>query len=105
MKIKAWQINPARDKNNVRFLSLKRAQEINQGEIDKSIYDEVFSGEVDCKDLEEVYVLCNLDWPEGYRGKSMSCSDLIEVIKDGESEHWYCDSIGFQRIEPRRGEE
>lgn len=44
------------------------------------IYDKVFEGEAECGTLEEVYQMFNRDHPDGYRGRSLSVSDVIEVI-------------------------
>ena len=47
--------------------------------IDASIYDEVFSGEVDCGTLEEIFTLFNTEHPLYHRGHSLSVSDVVEV--------------------------
>lgn len=81
MKIAIYQINMERDTDRVAFESLE-LMELYRGskEIDSSIYDKVFDGEVDCDDLEEVYRTFNLEIPTGYAGRSLSVSDIIEVI-------------------------
>lgn len=80
MKIKVFQINSERDKNRVKFENLARTEEY-QGklQIDSSIYDEVFAGNVDCKDLEDVFCLFNTDTPLTHRGHSLSVSDIVQV--------------------------
>ena len=102
MNIRIYQINADRDYNCVRFESLEELERI-QGstEIDSSIYDCVFAGEVECIDLEDVYQKFNIDHPEGYRGRSLSKSDVVEVIEaDGiELGFYYCDRVGFKSIE------
>jgi len=40
----------------------------------------VYEGEINCSDLEEVYRMFNLNHPEGYHGRSLSVSDVVEVI-------------------------
>lgn len=40
-------------------------------------------------------------WPEdqGYKGRSLSVSDVVEIfLASGESEFYYCEPIGFKRI-------
>ena len=70
MEIKIYQINTDRDKNSVKFLQygyLEKYQDAK--DINASIYDEVFSGDVDCGDLEDIYtvnsiwkgILCTAD--------------------------------------------
>lgn len=67
--------------------------------IDSSIYDRVFAGEVECADLEAVFSMFNNHHPDGYRGRSMSVSDVVEVIQEMQHEFWFCDSIGFTQVE------
>lgn len=100
MKIKIYQINPTRDKYNVCFCSYELMQRRKNGDgIDTRIYDLVFSGTVDCKNPEEVYAMFNLNIPRGYLGRSMSVSDIIEVINsDTESEFYYCQPVGFLKL-------
>lgn len=86
MKIRIYQINMSRDKDGVAFENLDQlemfydAREIH----DSSIYDKVFEGEVKCGNLEEVYEKFNLDHPEGYKGRSLSVSDVVEIVNSPE---------------------
>ena len=96
MRIKIYQINPDRDKNNVKFHNLKNAQRFQgKADIDPSIYDEVFNGEVDSDNLEEIFRQFNTEGHPLHRGHSLSVSDVV-VTKDGA---YYCDSIGFQKVD------
>lgn len=102
MDIKIYQINMDRDPNRVCFMSydaLPRFQETQN--IDSSIYDLVFEGTVEAKHLENVYHIFNTEHPEGYRGRSLSVSDVVEIPEgtDIEAGFYYCDSIGFKKIE------
>ena len=80
MKIKIFQINSDRDKNRVKFCGLQETEQ-HQGssQIDPSLYNEVFSGEVDCRNLEGVFTLFNTDHPPFHRGHSLSISDVVQV--------------------------
>ena len=81
MEIKIYQINMERDKGMVAFESLENLQAFhNITAIDSSIYDKVFEGNVDCAGLEDVFQMFNLDHPENYRGRSLSVSDVVEVV-------------------------
>ena len=41
----------------------------------------------------------NLDHPKGYKGRSLSVSDVVEIIgADGESTYNFCDTVGFQKV-------
>lgn len=99
MNIAIYQVNMDRDNDNVAFLNyenLERFQGSNM--INSKIYDKVFEGEVDCGSLEEVYRMFNIDHPDGYRGRSLSVSDVVEVASEGKSTFYFCDSISFKEI-------
>ena len=102
MEVKIYQINTDRDKNNVVFESLDffTRGPGDSPDIDASLYDVVFEGEVDARDLEDVYRIFNVEHPEGYKGRSLSVSDVVEVISadDINPGHYFCDSIGFKQI-------
>ena len=90
-----------RDHNRIAFEGLDLLK-LYQGsdKIDSRIYDRVFEGEVDCKDLEDVYRKFNLEHPEGYKGRSLSVSDIVEIVdENGDSTFHFCDSIGFKQID------
>lgn len=99
--VKIHQINIGRDKNGVIFQPFCKLSEIQKtSAIDASIYDEVFSGEVNANDLDGIFIMFNLDKPEGYKGHSLSVSDIIEVTKSktiGKGAY-YVDHIGFQKV-------
>ena len=67
----------------------KMGLEINLGE-----YNIVWSGDMDIEDAEDVYVKLQGRKPEGYKGHSLSVSDI--VIIDGTT--FYCDDYGFVDI-------
>lgn len=53
---------------------------------------------------EKLFWLYNKDkLPCGYRGRSMSVSDIVELVDFSGTEEvktiWYCDSVGFRRID------
>lgn len=101
MQIKIYQIDMERDKNRVAFInfnSLSKFQDTDQ--INSSIYDCVFSGVVECKSLEDVCRIFNIDLPNGYKGRSLSVSDVIEVIESDSIKNgfYFCDSVGFKKV-------
>ena len=100
MNIAIYQIDPDRDENNVAFLNYENLERF-QGSaaLRSEIYDKVFEGEVECGTLEEVYQMFNLDHPDGYRGRSLSVSDVIEVVGEEKSTFHFCDSIGFREVD------
>lgn len=100
MDIAIYQVNMGRDHNRVAFQSLDGLERFQgSSEIESEIYDKVFEGEVSCENLEDVYRMFNLDHPKGYKGRSLSVSDVVEVIgADGESTYNFCDTVGFQKV-------
>lgn len=102
MEIRIYQIDMERDKDRVVFYGLEDLTELEGGnKLDNSIYDGVYSGEVDCDSLEDVYKMFNLEHPSDYRGRSLSVSDIVEVksSENVEPGFYYCDSFGFQKVE------
>lgn len=100
MDIKIYQINLSRDDDRIAFLGhsqLERLQE--SAEVNSGIYDKVFEGAVEADTLEGVYQMFNCDCPDGFRGHSLSVSDVVEIVGDKDAGFYFCDSIGFQRVE------
>lgn len=54
---------------------------------------------MECGTLEEVYQMFNLDHPDGYQGRSLSVSDVVEVVGEEKSTFHFCDSIGFREVD------
>lgn len=96
MEIRIYQVNTDRDDNQIAFMPYSYAE--TQG-IEPYSYDMVYSGNLPAANLEEVFAILNTQHPEDYRGRSLSVSDVCEVITDGKSEFFYCDSIGFRQID------
>ena len=93
MKIRIYQIDLKKDKSRKAFLSLSKSDPL-----DSRIYKKVFEGAVNASDLEEVYMLFNLNPPSGYTGRSLSVSDVVEIVSEDSSRFFYCDSIGFSEL-------
>ena len=91
MYVTIYQVNPDRDTENMKFLSLDRLQ---GKQIAPEAYDEVFRGEEDCQDLEQVYAQFNNGGHPLFRGHSLSVSDV--VVTGGKA--WYCDLADFREI-------
>lgn len=101
MNIRIYQVNMERDPNNVCFMGYDRLEKL-QGttDIDSTIYDKVFEGEVNCFTLEKLYEIFNREHPAGYKGRSMSVSDVVEIVDGmtGKSYFHFCDSFGFKEV-------
>ena len=101
MKIKIYQIDMEWDEHRIAMMDYEDTlAKLNSDSIDSALYDLVFDGEVEAKDLEAVYAKFNLDHPAGYTGRSMSVSDVVEVVESNTAKEgfYFCDSIGFKEI-------
>lgn len=67
---------------------------------DRKAYTEVWRTLLpDEMTLENIFQLLNeYDKPEGFHGHSLSVSDLVEITKDGKTETFYCQPIGWQKV-------
>ena len=65
--------------------------------VDRKNYALVYTAPLDGKTtLEDIYRTFNADdRPAGFRGHSLSVSDVVVVNRGGKEEAHYCDSIGF----------
>ena len=98
--IRIYQINLDRDANHVAFVGTDRLERC-QGSIaiDSTLYDKVFEGEVDCDTLEAVFQTFNFNHPKGYTGRSLSVSDIVEIVEDPIPGNFYfCDRMGFKHV-------
>lgn len=94
-----------------RFESWKYAKD----QFDFSDYEKVYSGELidkvqyagkttkcnqdDRKVLEELYVTFNVNIPSDYHARSLSMSDIVEIVRADGSHYYYCDRIGWFPLE------
>lgn len=68
------------------------------GEPDPASYQVVYDGEVETNDLEVLYTKFNLEHPPGYRGHSLSMSDVVELYDASGSTFHYVDRFEFREI-------
>ena len=43
-------------------------------------YEAVYHGELDIQTIEDAFYIFNMEHPEGYKGRSMSVSDVVEIF-------------------------
>ena len=69
------------------------------GAINFNEYDTVYTGEIHDGEpnaiLEEIYTIFNTNHPAGFRGHSLSKSDLVALEGIGT---YFCDSFGWKKI-------
>lgn len=105
MNIRIYQIDMNKDDHHVAFENLEGMKKFSRRDtVDPSIYESVYEGSLNCKNLEDVYEKFNLDSPPEFRGHSLSVSDVVEVVGgNGEAEakpgFYFCDSFGFKEVE------
>ena len=62
-------------------------------------YKLAWEGELDAKEIEDVYTILNLNPPEGYKARSLSVSDIVSATVDGRERLYFCDSVGWVKIQ------
>ncbi len=96
MKVSVYQVVPELDQKGILFRDLACAIKAGDGRIPSEIYECIYSGELPVTDPEQVFVMCNCEHSEGYKGHSLSVSDVVEFqYETGERKFFFCDSWGF----------
>ena len=99
MKVSIYQVVPELDEKGILFRDLACAVKAGDGRVPSEIYECIYSGELPVTDPEQVFVICNGKHPEGYKGHSLSVSDVVEFQYDtGEKKTFFCDSWGFPEV-------
>lgn len=98
MEIVLYQINEERDYNECEFMDYQYTQQFG---IDPFSYDRVWSGHLEATTLDGVFETLNQNLrPDNYNGRSMSVSDICEVIdENGQSKFYFVDSFGFKEVD------
>lgn len=61
-------------------------------------YEMIYTDVLDGATLNDIYERFNIDHPKDYVGYSLSVSDVIVLIKDGERTAFMVDSFGFKEL-------
>lgn len=61
-------------------------------------YTMIYTDELECKTLEDIYVKFNMDYPKDFIGHSLSVSDVIVTIRNGTRTAYFVDSVGFKKL-------
>lgn len=100
LKIVLYQIIPELDTKRLMFNCIESIMKSCGDKFPAEIYELVFSGDVEAKSCDEVWTIFNTNLPNGYKGRSMSVSDVVEIIdSDKQSKFFFCDSFGFKEID------
>ncbi len=97
MKIRIFQIDHDKDEQRVRFMDLDFTNKY--GGVNSEAYHQVYGGTVIADGLEDIFRMCNEGHPPGYFGHSLSVSDVVEICEGREKGFYFCDSVGFKKLE------
>ena len=99
MKTRIYQIIPELDAHHIKFMGSADMRRHYGDIVPAEIYGCVYNGDLQTQDLEEVFKLFNTERPTGYKGHSLSVSDVVEQEDDcGNCRFFYCDVFGFQEV-------
>lgn len=98
MNITLYQMIPELDDNRLLFEPLNAIRVTFGNTFPAELYEIVFEGDVEAENAEKVFEIFNIALPSGYRGRSMSISDVLEIKNDNGSEFLYCNPFGFKTI-------
>lgn len=91
-----WQLKADSD-FELRFKSYEEVLKLS-GEPSIKNYETVYDGELETNDLESIYTKFNIEHQNGFKGHSLSISDVVELYDESGSEFHYVDRIGFKKI-------
>lgn len=103
MKIRIWQ-NEGKTRDSLRLRFLNYVNTVNAtgyAHINRLDYDCVFAGEVQAETLDDVFQMFNVNHPAYYIGRSLSVSDVVEVLEGTNSVGagaYFVDSVGFRNV-------
>ena len=99
MKVRIYQIDFDRDEKYICYRNLETVLKRCGGRIPAECYDMVFEYEALSNSLERLYFIFNEAHPKGYKARSLSMSDVVEVIDPmNGSKFYFCDTIGFKEV-------
>lgn len=100
MNIVLYQIIPELDSEHLMFNCFHYVKDLCGDKFPAQIYEAVFNGEVEADNIEDVFAIFNTKYPAGYTGRSMSVSDVLEVIDEtGKSQFFFCDVVGYEIVD------
>lgn len=98
MKLRIYQIDLNLDEKRVAFRSCAEIQSQYGGRIPAELYRKAYEGNVEADNLEDVFYIFNMDHPGDYRARSLSMSDVVEIIEHDNSTFHICDTFGFKEV-------
>ena len=100
MNVTLYQIIPELDNDHLIFQNLQAILQASNHQVPAELYETVFSGELEVQDLQDIFTIFNIAHPEGYRGRSMSVSDVVEIpASTGENDFYFCEPHDYRQEE------
>ena len=63
------------------------------------LYEQVYEAALAPEqDLEGIFQQFNLNHPSDFTGHSLSVSDVVVLVQDGQKKAYFCDSVGFREV-------
>ena len=98
MRLKIYQMESSERTHGKKFFGLPK-----EG-VDPSLYKNVYYGDVEAENLEDVYRLFNTSRPMTHQGHSLSVSDVVEICNENEdlvtpNGSYFVENIGFKKID------
>ena len=97
MKIRIYQVDEKKDVcfRDMEYLITRKHRKPNPKD-----YFLAYEGNVEARDLESLYAIFNIAHPEDYKARSMSVSDVVEVVNSDYVPRgfYFCDTIGFKDV-------
>ena len=98
MKLRIYQIDLNLDEKRVAFRPCAEIQSQYGGRIPAELYRKAYEGTVEADNLEDVFYIFNMDHPGDYRARSLSMSDVVEIIEGDDATFHICDTFGFKEV-------
>lgn len=93
-----YQYRQADDAIGYQYMSLDFIEKMGMS-VKGSDYQMMYQGVLEAQDtLEDLYIKFNINRPEGFKGHSMSTSDVVILKRDGKMKAYYVNDIGFREL-------
>ena len=98
-KYEVWQINDTNGRSPYKFMGYSFLEKYKFSPSRRD-YIKVYEADLGEMDLEDIFVLLNTTRPEGFKGHSLSVSDIVvlKATDTGKESAFYVDSFGFKNL-------
>ncbi len=98
-KYEVWQINDTNGRSPYKFMGYSFLEKYKFSPSRRD-YIKVYEANLEDMDLEDIFILLNTTRPEGFKGHSLSVSDIVvlKATDTGKESAFYVDSFGFKNL-------